>query len=151
MDHNAVFLVVCFLIAEAYVAAAAIHYSTWKPSSHSHHHYWEDGLDHHSHFVMNQRMLKEAESISSIGRHDKRDLEALLSFRRAITADPHGLLSNWTAQNSANICSWYGISCRKHSRRVVAISLSTSQLEGTLSPSLGNLSLLHSLFLMTIT
>jgi LRR receptor-like serine/threonine-protein kinase FLS2 len=71
-----------------------------------------------------------------------------LSFRRAITADPRGLLSNWTAQNSANICSWYGILCRKHSRRVAAIDLRGSGLEGTLSPSLGNLSLLHSLDLL---
>lgn len=41
--------------------------------------------------------------------HDKRDANALLSFRKAVTWDPGGKLSNWTARNSSNICSWYGI------------------------------------------
>jgi LRR receptor-like serine/threonine-protein kinase FLS2 len=82
-----------------------------------------------------------------VDAYDKRDLDALLSFRNAITRDPYGLLSNWTAENSEKMCSWYGIRCILHTTRVVSIDLAfdESSLEGTLSPSLGNLSLLHTL------
>jgi hypothetical protein len=58
-------------------------------------------------------------------------------------SDPLGSLSNWTAKNAEKVCSWEGIWCRKHTRRVVGIDLSSSGLEGNLSPCLGNLSLLH--------
>jgi hypothetical protein len=95
--------------------------------------------------------------------HEKRDLDALLSFRKAITSDPLEMLFNWTAENSHNICSWYGIRCTQYTRRVVAIDLSPSTtgvafdsgghrnveyragLKGTLSSSLSILSLLHRL------
>jgi len=96
-----------------------------------------------------QRHERQGEFILSSMDSDareKRDLDALLSFRKAITADPFGKLSHWTAENSDNICSWYGIRCRRHTTRVVAIDLreeySEGMLEGTLSQSLGNLSLL---------
>jgi hypothetical protein len=56
-------------------------------------------------------------------RHEKRDVEALLSFKKHIKSDPSGKLSNWTAENSKEVCSWYGITCRQHTRRVVAVIL----------------------------
>jgi Leucine-rich repeat (LRR) protein len=85
--------------------------------------------------------------------HEKRDVEALLSFKKHIKSDPSGRLSDWTAENSQNVCSWHGITCRGHTRRVVAIILpvlvplldTNLRLEGTLSASLGNLSLLQTL------
>lgn len=76
---------------------------------------------------------------------NKRDLEALLSFKRGIISDPQGWLSNWTAHNTHNVCRWNGISCTPSTKRVVAISLSSCGLNGTLSPSIGNLSLLRTL------
>lgn len=83
-----------------------------------------------------------------MGAHDRRestDVEALLSFRNAITSDPHGSLLNWTVENSDNVCSWNGIFYRKHTKRVVAIIVPGLGLQGSISPSLGSLSLLCNL------
>lgn len=76
---------------------------------------------------------------------EKTDVEALLSFRQDITSDPLGSLSHWSAANSDNVCRWNGISCRHETKRVIAIQLSHSSLQGMLSTSIGNLSLLRSL------
>ena len=95
---------------------------------------------------------EEGESMfSSMDAHEKRDLDALLSFWKAITFDPLGMLSSWMVENSHNICSWYGIRCKQYTRTVVAIDLDVDvyvlgrlgvRLKGTLSSSLNNLSLL---------
>jgi hypothetical protein len=87
----------------------------------------------------------ETVTAAATDSYDKRDVDALLCFKKAIIPDPLGLLSNWTAQNAENVCSWEGIRCRKQTRRVVGIVLQFSTLEGALSPCLGNLSLLHSM------
>ena len=156
-------------------ATSSMKHSTWKPSYHIHHregdhpylyshtHLQEDGVYDHmsggltSHLQprsYSERMVEEGEFIlSSMDAHDKRDLHALLSFRKAITSDPLGKLSNWTVENYENICSWYGIRCRKRTKRVVAIDLHAEvveedfvrSLEGTLPSSLGNLTLMRTL------
>eukprot|EP01018_Ginkgo_biloba_P037983 Gb_04197 [translate_table: standard] len=41
------------------------------------------------------------------------DLQSLISFKKAILADPNASLSAWTATNSENVCSWRGIRCKK--------------------------------------
>lgn len=107
-----------------------------------HHHEGSDGFT-----SLPECMVEEGELVaSSIDTHGKKDLDALLSFKNSITADPYGILFNWTADNSETICSsWYGIRCRLHTKRVLAIELVEKDLEGTLSPSIGNFSLLHSL------
>ena len=47
------------------------------------------------------------------------DVQALFYFKKYIN-DPSGKLSNWTTENSKEVCSWwYGITCRKHNPRVV--------------------------------
>jgi len=71
------------------------------------------------------------------------DVEALLSFRKALTSDPDGSLLNWTSENSDNVCFWNGIFCRKRTKRVVAMILPGLGLQGIISPSLGSLSLLR--------
>lgn len=99
-------------------------------------------------FPFNGRSMMGKASLfpSSIaGYHEKRDVEALLSFRKGIISDPVGSLSDWTANNSHNVCLWNGISCRPNTKRVVSISLPECLLNGTLSPYIGNLSLLRHL------
>jgi len=123
-------MLLCFVI----MAAETIDYSSGKP--------WEEhvmGGFSSDEAVLNGRNMQEE------ARVHERDLNALLAFKKAITYDPSGSLSNWTAQNSHNICSWYGVRCRPHSTRVVQIDLSSSGLEGILSSSLGSLSLLKTL------
>lgn len=72
------------------------------------------------------------------------DVQALLSFKKHIN-DPSGKLSNWTTGNWEEACTWYGIACTHQNPRVVAIILSELNLTGTISPSIGSLSLLHTL------
>jgi hypothetical protein len=154
-------MLVCFLrlattIALDTVSEATISYSM-KPyrSSHIHglyHDYLHDRVRGRSASVQpHDFVLKEDEgnlehaefTASSMDAHDRRDVEALLSFRKALTSDPDGSLLNWTAENSDNVCSWNGIFCRKRTKRVVAIILPGLGLQGSISPSLCSLSLLR--------
>ncbi|XP_031120485.1 probable LRR receptor-like serine/threonine-protein kinase At3g47570 [Ipomoea triloba] len=67
------------------------------------------------------------------------DHQALLSFKANLIGDP---LRSWN--ESTHFCKWVGITCgRKHQRqRVVRMSLGSSNLHGSLSPAIGNLSCL---------
>ncbi|RCV19494.1 hypothetical protein SETIT_3G389600v2 [Setaria italica] len=83
------------------------------------------------------------------------DEQALLSFRALITNDPHGVLASWIAGNgstaggnmtTAGACSWRGVGCHssRHPGRVTSLELS-SNLSGTVSPFLSNLTFLSTL------
>ncbi|CAL4897667.1 unnamed protein product [Urochloa decumbens] len=80
------------------------------------------------------------------------DEQALLAFKAAISGDPNGVLAAWTPTNGRanatdSICRWSGVSCRsqQHPGRVTALELMLSNLTGVISPSLSNLSFLHTL------
>ncbi|XP_074352040.1 LRR receptor-like serine/threonine-protein kinase EFR [Apium graveolens] len=73
------------------------------------------------------------------------DQQALLSVRASITGDPLGVLSSWN--HSVHFCHWKGVTCSRRRQRVIAIDLSSLQLEGTLSSHIGNLSLLKAIYL----
>lgn len=73
------------------------------------------------------------------------DQQALLSVRDSITGGPLGLLSSWN--DSVNFCHWQGVTCSRRRQRVMALNLLSQQLEGTLSPHIGNLSFLRSIYL----
>lgn len=167
MDDKRLVLMMMMLIVHSFivwvaslVAATTINHSRWNPYVHTHQ-LQEDGLyDGHLYsesqgFVWNGRnahVVEEAHGFRSVSidSHEKREVQALLSFKKHIKRDPSGKLSNWTAKNSKEVCPWYGITCTRHTRRVVAIILHNSddselRLGGTLFPSLGNLSLLQTL------
>ncbi|KAJ0080801.1 hypothetical protein Patl1_10158 [Pistacia atlantica] len=69
------------------------------------------------------------------------ETEALKAFKNAITDDPLRALANWTDTN--HHCNWTGIACDPSSNLAVSISLVDKQLEGQISPFLGNLSALQ--------
>ncbi|XP_060183466.1 probable LRR receptor-like serine/threonine-protein kinase At3g47570 [Lycium barbarum] len=71
------------------------------------------------------------------------DLQALLAFQNFITNPSHFLARNWTKNTS--FCSWFGVTCSTKRQRVVALALPNLQLQGTISPSLANLSFLREL------
>ncbi|XP_058181799.1 probable LRR receptor-like serine/threonine-protein kinase At3g47570 [Rhododendron vialii] len=73
------------------------------------------------------------------------DRSALLSFKELIDEDPFGLLSSWNS--SLDLCKWDGVTCSRKHRRVVVLDLRGKSLRGTMSPFLGNLSFLRSLYL----
>ncbi|KAJ9145897.1 hypothetical protein P3X46_028225 [Hevea brasiliensis] len=70
------------------------------------------------------------------------DRLALLSFKQAIERDPFQALSSWN--DSLHYCDWQGVSCsRRHPGRVIALTLASEGLVGSLSPHIGNLSFLR--------
>ncbi|PIA37063.1 hypothetical protein AQUCO_03100075v1 [Aquilegia coerulea] len=72
------------------------------------------------------------------------DQMSLLDFRKLITVDPGNILANnWTTRTS--FCTWIGVTCSLRRERVTALSLYNMSLQGTISPSIGNLSFLVSL------
>jgi Leucine-rich repeat (LRR) protein len=72
------------------------------------------------------------------------DMLALIDFRQAITGDPRGFFNSW--KNSVDYCNWNGVTCSKtHLGRVRELNITGQSLEGRISPSLGNLTLLKTL------
>ena len=153
MDNNVVLpliLLLLFMLASLH-AATSIKYSTSDPYSHTalydHQHYLYHQMSHgftsfHGHPDSGHTVEEGEFILSSMDAHDKSDLRALLSFRKAITSDPYGDLSNWTAENSDNMCSsWYGIRC--NNGRVFSINLSDLDLEGIFSSSQLDLIIAH--------
>ncbi|KAK4373607.1 hypothetical protein RND71_008991 [Anisodus tanguticus] len=76
----------------------------------------------------------------SFASSNETDQEALLAFQNLITSPSQFLADNWTKNTS--FCSWFGITCSSKRQRVVALALPNLQLQGTISPSLANLSFL---------
>ncbi|KAF7849295.1 hypothetical protein BT93_L1009 [Corymbia citriodora subsp. variegata] len=74
------------------------------------------------------------------------DQLALIYFKHSVDEDPHGILSSWN--DSSHHCKWQSVVCNGwHLERVVSLDLSSKGLGGLLSPHVGNLSFLRSLFL----
>ncbi|KAK2635090.1 hypothetical protein Ddye_029882 [Dipteronia dyeriana] len=73
------------------------------------------------------------------------DQVSLLAFKDSITEDPIGALSSWN--NSVNLCQWHGVKCGSRHRRVLELDLRFQSLAGSISPSIGNLSFLRSIYL----
>ncbi|XP_074345835.1 LRR receptor-like serine/threonine-protein kinase EFR [Apium graveolens] len=73
------------------------------------------------------------------------DEHALLSFKHSITDDPLRALVSWNS--SSQFCHWTGVTCSRRRQRVTSLNLSSLHLVGTLSPHIGNLSFLRTLYL----
>ncbi|PRQ37507.1 putative protein kinase RLK-Pelle-LRR-XII-1 family [Rosa chinensis] len=74
------------------------------------------------------------------------DQSALLAIQSQITFDPTNTVlggGSWITKTS--FCNWFGVSCSKRRQRVTALDLSYMNLQGTISPHVGNLSFLISL------
>eukprot|EP00253_Pinus_taeda_P030460 PITA_30460 len=70
------------------------------------------------------------------------DEEALLAFLSAITYDPwQSLAATW--KRNVSFCEWRGVICSRRRQRVVSLNVSSMELQGTISPLLGNLSFLR--------
>ncbi|KAB2619200.1 LRR receptor-like serine/threonine-protein kinase [Pyrus ussuriensis x Pyrus communis] len=75
---------------------------------------------------------------------NERDQLALLAIKAQIQQDPHQVLSSWN--ESFHFCKWYGVTCsRRHRERVTVLNLGSQNLEGSVSPHIGNLSFLREL------
>ncbi|PIA37153.1 hypothetical protein AQUCO_03000017v1, partial [Aquilegia coerulea] len=65
---------------------------------------------------------------------------ALLAFRSQITLDPMMIMSSWN--DSHHFCQWEGVTCSLRHSRVTMLNLDSRGLVGSISPHIGNLSLL---------
>ena len=75
---------------------------------------------------------------------NNKDREALLDLKSFITIDPSEALSSWG--NGSSECTWTGVNC-KNGGRVTELDLKALNLVGTISPHIGNLTALRSLYL----
>ncbi|PSR85128.1 LRR receptor-like serine/threonine-protein kinase precursor [Actinidia chinensis var. chinensis] len=66
---------------------------------------------------------------------------ALLSFKAQITHDPMLITSLWN--DSLHFCQWKGVLCGRRHLRVTGLNLQSSNLAGSISPAIGNLSFLR--------
>ena len=57
-------------------------------------------------FIMLNEDKELKASSMDVDTHEKRDVDGLLCFKKGITSDPRGYLSNWTAENEEKVCSW---------------------------------------------
>ncbi|XP_071738689.1 uncharacterized protein [Rutidosis leptorrhynchoides] len=78
---------------------------------------------------------------SSYDHGNETDHPALLSFKSLITHDPYGALNSWNT--SFHLCDWIGVICGMRHKRVTALLLDSQDLDGLLSPHVGNLSFLR--------
>ncbi|XP_031253741.1 probable LRR receptor-like serine/threonine-protein kinase At3g47570 [Pistacia vera] len=80
-------------------------------------------------------------SASSVLKSNETDKLALLEFKAKVAHDPLQVLSSW---NDSNLfCQWEGVTCSRRHQRVTKLRLPHSKLEGSLLPSIGNLSFLR--------
>ncbi|XP_070681388.1 probable LRR receptor-like serine/threonine-protein kinase At3g47570 [Malus domestica] len=73
------------------------------------------------------------------------DRLSLLAFKAEIVTDTLGILSSWN--ESLHFCRWPSITCGRRHQRVTVLDLQSSGMAGHLSPHIGNLSFLRTLYL----
>ncbi|XP_062219666.1 receptor kinase-like protein Xa21 isoform X2 [Phragmites australis] len=80
----------------------------------------------------------------SVVHENSEDFHSLLEFKRGITSDPKGALSNWNPYT--HFCRWNGVNCSStRPWRATELNLTGQNLAGQISPSLGNLTFLDTL------
>ncbi|XP_043694418.1 probable LRR receptor-like serine/threonine-protein kinase At3g47570 [Telopea speciosissima] len=76
--------------------------------------------------------------------NNETDRFALLELKKQIYDDPYGALNSWN--DSIHFCNWVRITCgHRHRQRVISLDLQGKSLGRNISPSIGNLTFLHSL------
>nr|QAS62472.1 receptor protein kinase-like protein [Sedum alfredii] len=72
------------------------------------------------------------------------DGAALLEMKKSFR-DVDNVLYDWSASTSSNYCAWRGVTCDNVTFNVVALNLSGLNLEGEISPAIGELKGLQSI------
>ncbi|XP_047324808.1 probable LRR receptor-like serine/threonine-protein kinase At3g47570 [Impatiens glandulifera] len=75
------------------------------------------------------------------------DLLSLLDIKSHIASDDNPMQVTNTWNHSIHFCLWLGVSCSRRHNRVISLNLSSSNLVGTISSSIGNLTFLRELYL----
>ncbi|KAL4195799.1 hypothetical protein AMTRI_Chr04g180140 [Amborella trichopoda] len=77
-------------------------------------------------------------SLSSVSPEESDDGATLLEIKKAFR-DVDNVLYDWTGASSSEYCSWRGITCDNMTFDVVSLNLSGLNLDGEISPAIGNL------------
>ncbi|CAI9096710.1 OLC1v1032913C2 [Oldenlandia corymbosa var. corymbosa] len=80
----------------------------------------------------------------SFGSVDSDDGAALLEIKKSFR-DVDNVLYDWTDSPSSDYCAWRGVTCDNVTFSVVALNLSRLNLDGELSPAIGQLKALQSI------
>ncbi|KAG2333398.1 hypothetical protein Bca52824_004578 [Brassica carinata] len=81
--------------------------------------------------------------LEAFGNSHETDKQALLKFKSQVSEEKKVLLSSWN--NSSPLCKWTGVTCGHKHKRLTGLDLGEFQLDGVISPFIGNLSFLISL------
>ncbi|XP_074286850.1 uncharacterized protein LOC141612047 [Silene latifolia] len=81
---------------------------------------------------------------SNLGSVDSDDGATLLEIKKSIR-DEENVLYDWADSASTDYCIWRGITCDNVTFNIVALNLSGLNLDGEISPSIGNLKTLLSI------
>ncbi|KAM4070429.1 hypothetical protein ACB094_12G165100 [Castanea mollissima] len=79
-------------------------------------------------------------TITTTAPTNETDRLALLKFKESVTHDPYKILSSWN--DSMHFCNWLGITCGRRHQRVTRLELKSYELQGSISPYVGNLTFL---------
>ncbi|KAG5013702.1 hypothetical protein JHK86_025963 [Glycine max] len=92
-------------------------------------------------FIINSFLCVPNTTASILGNQS--DHLVLLKFMGSISNDPHQIFASWNS--STHFCKWRGVTCNPMYQRVTQLNLEGNNLQGFISPHLGNLSFLTSL------
>jgi Leucine-rich repeat (LRR) protein len=94
-------------------------------------------------FSMNLLWFQTTTAASALG--NETDRLVLLKIKEFITNDPHDVMSSWN--DSIPFCNWHGVTCSLQHQRVTTLNLEGNNLVGSISPYIGNLTLLRFIYL----
>uniref|UniRef100_A0A2N9IF61 Protein kinase domain-containing protein n=1 Tax=Fagus sylvatica TaxID=28930 RepID=A0A2N9IF61_FAGSY len=92
---------------------------------------------------MNLLWFQTTTAASALG--NETDRLVLLKIKEFITNDPHDVMSSWN--DSIPFCNWHGVTCSLQHQRVTTLNLEGNNLVGSISPYIGNLTLLRFIYL----
>ncbi|XP_057848447.1 LRR receptor-like serine/threonine-protein kinase FLS2 [Cryptomeria japonica] len=81
----------------------------------------------------------------TIAAQSNSDEQSLIAIKNSITLDPLKVFDTWIP--SIHFCNWTGVTCDAAAQKVVSLILESFQLQGTVSPSIGNLTFIKELSL----
>ncbi|GLJ53068.1 hypothetical protein SUGI_1130530 [Cryptomeria japonica] len=84
-------------------------------------------------------------TLPQVAAQSNSDEQSLIAIKNSITLDPQNVFDTWIP--SIHFCNWTGVSCDGEAHRVESLILDSFELQGTVSPSIGNLSFIKVLYL----
>ncbi|WVY90731.1 hypothetical protein V8G54_036245 [Vigna mungo] len=98
--------------------------------------------------VVSQTLVYMTPATVALVLSSESDKVALLALKKKLTNGVSNSLPSWN--HSMHLCEWQGVTCSRRHMRVSVLHLENQNWNGTLGPSLGNLTFLRVLILSNI-